>query len=88
MARGHGGARKGSGRKSDNELRAARALLDSVITDARKKKIITALAKKCEQGDVKAIELWLRYRYGLPPQISIVAGDEDLPAVQIVEVKR
>ena len=60
-----GGFREGSGRKRRVDEDKLIDKLDSIIdpTDA-----IIALSKKMIQGDIKAISLYLSYRYGKPVQ--------------------
>lgn len=60
-----GGARKGAGRPSNGELINIRQILDDNIDiDV----VIQKLLERIESGDQRAIELFLKYRAGLPKQ--------------------
>ena len=71
---GHGGYRKGAGRKPKAlELKAAeklRAVLDDEVA-------IEKLAEKVQAGDMKAIELWLAYIIGKPTDKLDLTTDGD-----------
>ncbi len=60
-----GGARPNSGRPSNGELINIRQLLDDNI-DVNV--VIQKLLERIESGDQRAIELFLKYRAGLPKQ--------------------
>ena len=60
-----GGARKGAGRPSNGEVINIRQILDDNIDiDV----VIQKLLERIESGDQRAIELFLKYRAGLPKQ--------------------
>lgn len=67
----HGGARRGAGRKSDNELHELRATMADVWTQDAREAAIHKLASMAEQGDIGAARLLMSYAYGTPP-----SGDE------------
>ncbi|MBT5090789.1 MAG: hypothetical protein HOM76_00050 [Flavobacteriaceae bacterium] len=62
-ANGHGGARKGSGRKKKEELLVIRQLLDENIDY---KFVVEKLRDLIDSGDYRAIQLYLNYRFGNP----------------------
>lgn len=65
MANGHGGARKGAGRKpKDEELKAAEKIENIIGSD----KIIQKLGENVDKGNVKAIQLAMEYLWGKAPQ--------------------
>ena len=72
-----GGARPNSGRPSKGEVINIRQILDDNIdVDV----VIQKLLERIESGDQRAIELFLKYRAGLPKQeIDLnTTGDVDL----------
>ena len=60
-----GGARVGSGRKPKAEKDRLVESLDAVINQ---EEVLKHLAKLVQQGDFRAIKLWLEYRYGKPKE--------------------
>ena len=58
-----GGARKGAGRKRKSDLIAIRDVLD---TNIDRKFVVKRLHDLIDNGDIRAIELYLKYRVGLP----------------------
>ena len=60
-----GGKRKGAGRPTDVERLNIRKMMDKHI-DANI--VMDQLLQRIESGDHRAIELWLKYRAGLPKQ--------------------
>lgn len=84
--RGHsGGTRVGAGRKSNTEIRLAREILDTFITDADWQGIFAALVKAAKEADVRAAQLLLAYRFGLPTQN--ISADEEAPPIRIIHVE-
>jgi len=74
---GWGGARKGAGRPTKGELINVRQFLD----DAIDVNIVTQkLLERIESGDQRAIELYFKYRAGMPTQqIDMnVTGEQDI----------
>ena len=60
-----GGARKGAGRPSKGEVLNIRSIMDEHIdVDV----VMQKLYERIESGDHRAIELFLKYRAGLPKQ--------------------
>ena len=60
-----GGARAGAGRPSNGEVINIRQILDATIDIDI---VIQKLLERIESGDQRAIELFLKYRAGLPKQ--------------------
>ena len=60
-----GGARKGAGRPTNGEVINIRQILDDNIDIDI---VIQKLLERIESGDQRAIELFLKYRAGLPKQ--------------------
>lgn len=72
-----GGKRRGAGRPSKGEVINIREILDENIdTDV----VIQKLLERIESGDIRAIEMYMKYRAGLPKQeIDLhTSGDLDL----------
>ena len=63
----HGGSRPNSGRLKKDELFQLIETMDAI---AIPQEIFIKLMDKIEStGDIKAIELWLKYRLGMPKQM-------------------
>ena len=60
-----GGKREGAGRPSNGELINIRQILDEAIDP---KMVTEMLKQRIESGDQRAIELYLKYRAGVPKQ--------------------
>ena len=60
-----GGVRPNSGRTSNGELINIRQIFDEAIDP---KMVTEMLKQRIESGDQRAIELYLKYRAGLPKQ--------------------
>ena len=60
-----GGARAGAGRPSNGEVINIRQILDATIDIDI---VMQKLLERIESGDQRAIELFLKYRAGLPKQ--------------------
>ena len=60
-----GGKREGAGRPSNGELINIRQILDEAIDPAM---VTEMLKQRIESGDQRAIELYLKYRAGVPKQ--------------------
>ena len=60
-----GGVRPNSGRPTNGELINIRQILDEAIDP---KMVTEMLKQRIESGDQRAIELYLKYRAGLPKQ--------------------
>ena len=76
----NGGARVGAGRKPvADEIKVAEKFRN-ILSDEY---VITKLSEKVEQGDMKAIELWLGYTNGKPSQSLDIKGDFEHNTVPI-----
>ena len=62
---GWGGKREGAGRPTHGEVINVRMLLDEAIDP---KMVTEMLKQRIESGDQRAIELYLKYRAGVPKQ--------------------
>jgi hypothetical protein len=62
----HGGKREGAGRKPKTEEQNIIEQMDSIMELSD---LFTKLSNNINNGETKAIELWLKYRVGLPKQI-------------------
>lgn len=74
---GWGGVRANSGRPSKGEVINVKMLLDDAIDPAM---VADKLKERIESGDQRAIELYLKYRAGVPTQaIDLnVSGEQDI----------
>ncbi len=79
-----GGRRAGAGRKSLREETELISVIDEAISRASKIKIIKAIAKKAEQGDVRAASLLMSYTFGRPVQVE-KSGEELQPIDNVNE---
>lgn len=79
----HGGARPGAGRKSDADIQKARHLIDQAVSDADWVSIFQSLAIVAIEGNVKAAELLMRYKFGQPVQPLDIEGDAQLVHITI-----
>jgi hypothetical protein len=71
-----GGKRENSGRKSKAEELKVAEIFRNVLEDET---VVTKLAERVEEGDIKAIELWLGYIYGKPKQATdITSGNKPI----------
>lgn len=79
MAKGNnwGGKRKGAGRPSKGELIKVRELLDEHIEAGD---VTAKLGELIERGDYRAIDLYLKYRVGVPKQEYVIetTGEMDI----------
>ena len=64
MANGHGGARPGSGRKSDAEIAQLRTMIASVMTDDDWITILSEIVKDARYGNLRSVSFLLALRYG------------------------
>jgi hypothetical protein len=68
----NGGARENSGRLKKDELFQLIETMDAI---AIPQEIFIKLMDKIEStGDIKAIELWLKYRLGMPKQMMDITS--------------
>lgn len=72
-----GGKRKGAGRPSKGELIKVRELLDEHISP---EEVSSKLGELIDKGDFRAIDLYLKYRVGVPKQEYVIeqSGEIDL----------
>ena len=72
-----GGVRPNSGRPSNGELINIRQILDEAIDP---KMVTEMLKQRIESGDQRAIELYLKYRAGVPKQeLDLnISGEQDI----------
>ena len=72
-----GGKRKGAGRPSRGEQVRVREILDDAITP---EEVMGKLRELIENGDFRAIDLYLKYRVGQPKQEMAIemTGTQDI----------
>ena len=84
---GHGGKRKGAGRKSNADIAHAREVFRSVIPEARWRRIIENLAKLAEKEQsrsaLEAFRLLAPYVSGVPTEKN--SGDENVEPFNLIE---
>ncbi|MEM0173589.1 MAG: hypothetical protein QXI16_03680 [Sulfolobaceae archaeon] len=77
MAKKHGGARKGAGRKPKADEIKLIERLDNIIDSDE---VIRKLNELIKDGNYQAIRTYLEYRYGKPKNnIDITSGNEVIP---------
>jgi hypothetical protein len=74
---GWGGKREGAGRPSGGELIKVRELLDEHIKAGD---VTAKLGELIDSGDYRAIDLYLKYRVGVPKQEYVIetTGEMDI----------
>ena len=80
-----GGARQGAGRKPKSDEIKLIERLDNIIDQDS---AIEQLGKLIDKGNQRAIELYFKYRYGLPRQKVDVTSDGEkiaAPTIQLYE---
>ena len=85
MARG--GARAGAGRKPKAEKEKLMESLDAVMNQ---QDVLQQLARLVQQGDYRAIKLWMEYRYGKPTDHVEHTHTEDIelpPWVKTLQIE-
>jgi hypothetical protein len=70
-----GGKREGSGRKTQGEILRLKEILDETM-DAEM--VMGKLRELIENGDYRAIDLYLKYRVGSPTQSIEVTSTHDI----------
>ena len=72
-----GGKRKGAGRPSRGEQVRVREILDDAITP---EEVMGKLAELIQNGDHRSIDLYMRYRMGVPKQEMAIemTGTQDI----------
>lgn len=81
MEKKHGGKREGSGRKSKTEEQSNIELMDSIFPLSA---VYRKLSENIKSGETKAIEIWIKYRVGLPKQVidnNVTVNDFDIKDV-------
>ena len=71
-----GGKREGAGRKPKVKEQDLIDKLDSIID---KEKVIKTLGQKALNGDMRALGLYMGYRYGKPKETKDIHINEDVP---------
>lgn len=85
MARG--GARAGAGRKPKAEKEKLMESLDAVMNQHD---VLEQLARLVQQGDFRAIKLWMEYRFGKPAEHVEHTHTEDIelpPWVKTLQIE-
>lgn len=84
----NGGARPGAGRKTKAEILGLAELIDTAWPTADQKKVITKLAKDCNDPDFhirqESRKLLLAYKFGRPTEKHEVAGKDGGPIETVV----
>jgi hypothetical protein len=75
MSEKHGGARKGAGRPSKADEMKLIERLDSIID---KDEAVGKLGELVTKGDIRALQLYLSYRYGKPKESIDLNSSEGL----------
>lgn len=75
MSEKHGGARKGAGRPSKADEVKLIERLDSIID---KDEAVGKLGELVTKGDIRALQLYLSYRYGKPKESIDLNSSEGL----------
>ena len=71
-----GGKRKGAGRKPKVKEQDLIDKLDSIID---KEQVIKTLGQKALNGDMRALNLYMGYRYGRPKETKDIHINDDVP---------
>jgi hypothetical protein len=71
-----GGKREGAGRKPKVKEQDLIDKLDSIID---KEQVIKTLGQKALNGDMRALGLYMGYRYGKPKETKDIHINEDVP---------
>lgn len=82
-----GGKRENAGRPPKEKEEKLKDLMDSVADPAM---VINKLWSRIEEGDTKAIDIWMRYRFGMPKQSIDVTtdGEKIAPPIEWVSSKK
>lgn len=79
---GHGGVRPGAGRKSKAEEMGLPALIEDVIGEEGKKKLLEGIYQKALGGSFLHQQLLMHYLYGKPQDhVDITSGGEKVNSV-------
>ncbi len=87
---GHGGKRKGAGRKSNADIARARGLIGAVIPDARWKEIVEKLAQltttRTDRTAVDAFKVLAMYAFGVPTENnSPTESEKEISVIRIID---
>lgn len=72
----NGGARQGAGRKPKAQEKELIEKLDNIID---KEEVIKKLKELIGEGDIRALNLYMGYRYGKPKETKDIHINEDVP---------
>jgi len=72
----NGGARQGAGRKSKAQEKELIEKLDNIID---KEEVLKKLKELINEGDMRALNLYMGYRYGKPKETKDIHINEDVP---------
>lgn len=78
MENKHGGKRAGAGRKPKTDEQNIIEQMDSIMPLID---VFSKLSENISNGETKAIELWFKYRIGLPKQVidnNVTVHDFDI----------
>lgn len=76
MSKQHGGKREGAGRKSKSEEMQLVEMLNKHID---KDQAILKLKEMIDEGDFKAIQLYMNYMYGKPKETKDISITSEQP---------
>jgi hypothetical protein len=72
----NGGARQGAGRKPKAQEKELIEKLDNIID---KEEVLKKLKELINEGDMRALNLYMGYRYGKPKETKDIHINEDVP---------
>lgn len=82
---GHGGSRKGSGRKSRAEEMGLPLLVEQVIGDQGKRDLLTKIHEQAKAGSFNHQQLLMQYIYGKPQdKLDVTTGGEKIETKEII----
>jgi hypothetical protein len=79
----HGGSRPGSGRKSNAELKSIRSAVDEIITPQQWRELVQRLFERSRNGDMRALQILLTYRFG-DPYAEPPKEDEEIEPIRFI----
>lgn len=79
-----GGSRPGAGRKSKAEELGIPELMQNTLPTQT---VFNKLSEKVDEGDLKAIELWLAYLLGKPKQFTDVTSNGESLIFNPIDLK-
>lgn len=85
MAKPKGGKREGAGRKPKADEQKLIERLDNIIDS---EKALNVLARKVLAGEDKALDLYMKYRYGLPKQQIDHTSDGEKMSTPVITIKK